>query len=155
MAEEITIDTYSCTACAHAFEAAEPPSECPRCRVAGGHRAFPNRKTVTTASQNDAFRTGMVVGGCPFPGTVVTTSGVSDRGRGFVTDAILAAAFDTNFSEDNDPYGERDFGTITVQGERLYWKIDYYDADREYGSDDPSDPAKTHRVLTILFPSEY
>ena len=48
-----------------------------------------------------------------------------------------------------------DFGTVTVQGEKLYWKIDYYDADREYGSDDPSDPAKTHRVLTILFPSEY
>ena len=155
MAEEITIDTYSCTACAHAFEAAEPPSECPRCRVAGGHRAFPNRKTVTTASQNDAFRAGMVLGGCAIPGSVVVTSGVHDRGRDFQTDAYLAVAFDTAFSEDNDPWGTRDFGTVTVRGEKLFWKIDTYDANRVYGSDDPSDPATTHRVLTILFPSEY
>ena len=72
-----------------------------------------------------------------------------------MTNAILAAAFDTNFSEDNDPWGIRDFGTVTVQGEKLYWKIDCYDANREFGSDDPSDSALTHRVLTILFPSEY
>ena len=155
MADATTVDTYTCTACDHAFTADDQPTTCPKCRVHGGYRNFPSAKTALTARQNDAFRTGMVVGGCPFPGTVVTTSGVSDRGRGFVTDAILAAAFDTEFSEDNDPWGTRDFGTITVQGERLYWKIDYYDADREYGSDDPSDPVLTHRVLTLLFPSEY
>lgn len=97
----------------------------------------------------------MVVGGCPFPGTVVGTSGVRDRGRDFVTGAILATAVYTEFSEDNDPRGTRDFGTVTVQGDKLYWKIDTYDADREYGFDDPSDPARTHRVLTLLFPSEY
>lgn len=150
-----TVDAFTCTACGHRFEAADMPTECPKCRVHGGYRNFPSDKTATTARQNDAFRAGMVVGGCPFPGTVVVTSGVSDRGRDFVTNAIMAAAFDTAFSEDNDPWGTHDFGTVTVQGEKLYWKIDYFDAAREYGSDDPSDPAKTHRVLTILFPSEY
>ena len=150
-----TVETFTCTACAHSFEAAEQPTECPKCRVHGGYRNFPSHKTSTIARQNDSFRAGMVVGGCPFPGTVVVTPGVRDRGRDFVTGAILAAAFDTAFSEDNDPWGTRDFGTITVQGERLYWKIDYYDANREFGSDDPSDHTKTHRVLTLLFPSEY
>ena len=150
-----TVDTFTCTVCGHRFEAADQPTECPKCRVHGGYRTFPSDKTLTLARQNDAFRTGMVTGGCPFPGTVVVTSGVSDRGRDFVTNAILAAAFDTAFSEDNDPWGTRDFGTVTVQDDKLYWKIDTYDADRDYGSDEPSDPARTHRVLTLLFPSEY
>ena len=151
----ITVEIFTCTVCGHRFEAAEQPSECPKCRVHGDYRNFPSDKTATTARQNDAFRAGMVVSGCPFPGTVVVTSGVRDRGRDFETAAYLAVAFDTAFTEDNDPWGSRDFGTVTVQGEKLYWKIDYFDAAREYGSDDPSDPARTHRVLTILFPSEY
>ena len=150
-----TLDTYVCGYCAAEQSAEAVPCTCPHCGHFGPERDFPTRKAMTLRQQNDSFRAGLIVGGCPFPGTVVTTSGVSDRGRGFVTDAILATAFDTDFSEDNDPWGTRDFGTITVQGERLYWKIDYYDADREYGSDDPSDPVLTHRVLTILFPSEY
>ena len=150
-----TVETFTCTVCAYRFEAADQPTECPQCRVHGSARNFPSDKTLTTARQNDAFRTGMAVGGSPLPGTVVMTSGVSERGRDFQTNAILAAAFDTAFTEDNDPWGTRDFGTVTVQGERLYWKIDYFDAAREYGSDDPADPSRTHRVLTILFPSEY
>jgi hypothetical protein len=36
------------------------------------------------------------------------------------------AAFDS-FTEDNDPYGERDFGAIELGSERYFWKIDYYD----------------------------
>ena len=145
-----TVETFTCTACAHSFEAAEQPTECPKCRVHGGYRNFPSHKTSTIARQNDSFRAGMVVGGCPFPGTVVVTPGVRDRGRDFVTGAILAAAFDTAFSEDNDPWGTRDFGTVTVQGEKLYWKIDYYDADLAFGSEDPADPRVTVRVLTIM-----
>ena len=150
-----TLNTYVCGYCAAEQLAEDGPCTCPHCGHFGPMRDFPTRQVLTTARQNDAFRAGMVVGGCPFPGSVVVTSGVRDRGRDFVTGAILAAAFDQDFSEDNDPYGDRSFGIVTVQGERLYWKIDYYDADQEQGSDDPSDPGRTHRVLTILFPSEY
>jgi hypothetical protein len=31
----------------------------------------------------------------------------------------------------------------------------YFDADLQYGSDDPADPAVTTRVLTILLPEDY
>ena len=44
---------------------------------------------------------------------------------------------------------------IEVEGDKLFWKIDLYDRALEYGSPEPTDPAQTHRVLTILFPSEY
>ena len=151
----LAVEAYTCTVCAYRFDAKEQPTICPNCRTAGGNRTIPSRKTLTIASQNDSFRTGMVVGGCPLPGTVVVTSGVSGRGRDFQTAAYLAAAFDKTFTEENDPWGDHSFGVVTVKGERLYWKIDYYDAAQEYGSDDPADPARTYRVLTILFPSEY
>jgi hypothetical protein len=27
----------------------------------------------------------------------------------------------------NDPYGEHDFGSFELAGEKFFWKIDYYD----------------------------
>ena len=59
------------------------------------------------------------------------------------------------FTPDNDPYGEHDFGAVECQGERALFKIDYYDKTMDYGSEDPADPEKTTRVLTVMKPSEY
>lgn len=61
-----------------------------------------------------------------------------------------------NFTPEIDPDGEHDFGTIDISdvGE-IYWKIDYYaDEQMKWGSEDPSDPAQTFRVLTIMFADE-
>ena len=57
----------------------------------------------------------------------------------------------------NDPYGEHDFGAISTPGdESVFWKIDYYADDRvEYGADDPGDPSRSFRVLTIMLATEY
>ena len=63
-------------------------------------------------------------------------------------------AFDA-FSADNDPHHEHDFGSFELEGEKLFWKIDYYDSDLTYGSEDPNDVEKTHRVLTIMLASDY
>jgi hypothetical protein len=41
------------------------------------------------------------------------------------------------FTPDNDPHGERDFGAFNHQGEKVFWKIDYYDKDLRFESDDP------------------
>lgn len=58
-----------------------------------------------------------------------------------------------DFTTDNDPYGEHDFGAITWHGERTYWKIDYYDQNLEYWCD-PQDPA-CRRLMTVLLASDY
>jgi hypothetical protein len=61
----------------------------------------------------------------------------------------------TDFNPDNDPHGEHDFGSFEIEGNRIFWKIDYYDRAMEFGSEDPADPAVTTRVLTILLAEEY
>ena len=60
-----------------------------------------------------------------------------------------------NFTDDNDPYGEHDFGGLEWDGETIFWKVDCYDSDLLMGSPDPTDPAVTTRVLTIMLASEY
>ena len=60
-----------------------------------------------------------------------------------------------DFTEDNDPYGEHDFGSFDHNGEKIFWKIDYYDKTYQYGSEDPSNPEVTNRVMTIMLAEEY
>ncbi len=72
------------------------------------------------------------------------------------------------FTPDNDPYGERDFGAIHQASDgswttarpkealqKVLWKIDYYDPSLQWGSEDPTNPAVTRRVLTIMLAEEY
>ena len=82
----------------------------------------------------------------------------------------LIETFDA-FDEDNDPHGERDFGCVYQladgrwtterprvrddERERVFWKIDCYDRDLQFGSDDAANPAITRRVLTIMLSDEY
>ena len=61
----------------------------------------------------------------------------------------------TDFTADNDPHGERDFGAFEHNGTRIFWKIDYYAPNMEHGSENPADPTQTVRVLTIMRASEY
>jgi len=73
----------------------------------------------------------------------------------FVMLAIRAVQAFAAFTPDNDPYGEHDFGAFDLAGQRLFWKIDYYDRDLRSGSENPADPGVTTRVLTIMLASEY
>jgi hypothetical protein len=68
---------------------------------------------------------------------------------------LLIAGYDFSKSLDDDPYGERDMGWLDFMGERIMFKIDYYDLTREFGSENPADPAITSRVMTIMLASDY
>ena len=104
---------------------------------------------------NDAFRTHPFIGARLSEDELVITSGVADHGNDFIDRAVNAVRQFSNFTGDNDPHGEHDFGSFELDGTELFWKIDYYDRDLKYGSPDPADPAVTRRVLTILLAEEY
>jgi hypothetical protein len=59
-----------------------------------------------------------------------------------------------DFEAGSDPYGEHDFGAIQLDGARFLWKIEYYNRELDGGSEDPSTPTKTTRVLTVMLASE-
>ena len=48
-----------------------------------------------------------------------------------------------SFEEGNDPYGERDFGKVEVDGEKYFFKFDYVDDNWEFHK------VNGNRVLTI------
>ena len=107
--------------------------------------------------QNDAFRQHPEMA-IPYgiKGQIVMTRGIAALETNPPDAiAILVKTFD-EFTEDNDPHGEHDFGAFEHDGQRIFWKIDYYADERcEFGSEDPADPALTYRVLTIMLAEEY
>ncbi|AOF98965.1 hypothetical protein BSY18_3386 [Blastomonas sp. RAC04] len=71
-------------------------------------------------------------------------------------DAIIRAVRQfSNFNTDNDPHGEHDCAVVVVPGYRIIWKIDYYPNDDGCADLDPTDPATTRRVITIMLAEEY
>jgi hypothetical protein len=86
-------------------------------------------------------------------GTVVLTQGVDSLPANTKARLLAAVRSFSNFTKDNDPHGEHDFGAFELVGRTFFWKIEHYDAACEFGSEDPSDLAKTTRVLTIMLAS--
>jgi hypothetical protein len=106
-------------------------------------------QTERIAELNDLLRKTFI------GGRIVITAGIAAMPEPDQA-AILAKvqAFDA-FSPDNNPHGQRDFGSFSHNGARVFWKIDYYDPSLTWGSEDPADPAKTARVLTVMLALEY
>jgi hypothetical protein len=98
---------------------------------------------------NDAFRTTMT------GGRVMMTAGVDALPSDVKAMVIRRVATFTAFTADNDPHGEHDFGSFELGGRKFFFKLDYYDLAVEFGSEDPADPNKTTRVLTIMLAEEY
>jgi Protein of unknown function (DUF3768) len=107
-------------------------------------------QAIAIAELNDRLRRGDHRLGKWVTSEIVSNSSSEEQQELF----RLVRTFD-NFTPENDPYGERDFGSVELNEEKYLWKIDYYDSKFEYGSEDPSDPAQTGRVLTIMHSSEY
>ena len=88
-------------------------------------------------------------------GRVMMTAGVDALPSDAKAMVIRRVATFSEFTPDNDPHGEHDFGSFDLAGRKFFFKIDAYDANMEFGSEDPADPSKTTRVLTIMLASEY
>lgn len=93
---------------------------------------------------NDAFRKNSVAQ------YTVTTAALARVG---LMDIVFAVRHFSEFNEDNDPYGEHDFGSLVLSSEKLFWKIDYYDQELQ-GWCDPLSP-QCRRVLTVMLAEEY
>jgi Protein of unknown function (DUF3768) len=68
---------------------------------------------------------------------------------------IVGTALITDFCHANDPYEEHDFGSFEVDGQTIFFKIDYFDKALASHSPDPTDPSVTERVITIMLAEEY
>jgi len=88
-------------------------------------------------------------------GRVLATQGVASLSQSVRSRLMEAVTQFTDFSKDNDPYGEHDFGAVEIEGERFFWKIDYYDTEYEGLSPDPLDQSVTRRVMTVMRADEY
>lgn len=88
-------------------------------------------------------------------GKVMLTSGVNELGPDTVLEILTKVRLFHEFNEANDPYGEHDFGSFEHKGEKFFFKIDYYNADETCGSEDPSDPSQTSRIMTVMLANEY
>ena len=88
-------------------------------------------------------------------GSAVVTPGVAALGAEAVQRIVRAIAVFDDFHHDNDPHQEHDFGAFEVEGNKLFFKIDYYDRTFTMHSDNPADPAVTERVITIMLAEEY
>ena len=98
---------------------------------------------------NDNFRTTFI------GGHVVMTQGVSELPLDTKARALIAVRSFDQFTSDNDPHREHDFGSFEIEGETYFFKIDYYALDMDGGSEDPADPEKTTRVITVMRADEY
>ena len=98
---------------------------------------------------NDNFRKTFI------GGQVLLTAGIvamSPEDKAIIVS--LVQNFD-NFNKGNDPYGEHDFGSFDYKDEKILFKIDYYDLNNEFMSENPADPTVTNRALTIMTAYEY
>jgi len=99
--------------------------------------------------QNDAFR--RTFSG----GKVVMTASVAALPAIARAKALLEVTRFSNFNKENDPHGEHDFGNFELVGWKFYWKIDLYNSTMDGGSEDPTDPEKITRVLTLMLAEDY
>ncbi len=100
-------------------------------------------------NRNDIFRRGMIQDNRH---RIVLTQGVAycENKERIVE---LVRDFDS-FTGGNDPYEEHDFGMIEVNGQKYFFKIEYYDLNYEWGVD-PHETSEYALLMTIMRADEY
>ena len=108
-----------------------------------------NAKTARIQQLNDEFRQRLT------GGIAVMTPGIAALGPIAVERIVKTIQVFDEFCHDNDPWSEHDFGAFEADGEKIFFKIDYFDKGLRAHSPDPANPAVTERVLTLMLASEY
>ena len=98
---------------------------------------------------NDNFRKTFI------GGRVMLTYGIKTKTHDEIAEILEKVRSFDNFTTANDPQGEHDFGSFDYKGQKIFFKIDYYDLNYEYMSENPANSTITNRVLTIMLASEY
>src|ERR1700755_84368 len=98
---------------------------------------------------NDALRHTLATG------VAVMPPGVAALGEEAAARIIKTIAVFDDFCHANDPHEEHDFGSFEAEGTTIFFKIDYFDRSLNYHSPDPTDPAVTVRVITVMLAGAY
>jgi len=106
-------------------------------------------KTARVRALNDQLRQNFA------EGLAVMTPGVAALGAEAVARIVKTIAVFDDFCHANDPHQEHDFGEFDADGQRILFKIDYFDESLTFHSPDPADPVVTKRVITIMLAEEY
>ena len=106
-------------------------------------------KTVRIQQLNDEFRQRLI------GGIAVMTPGIAALGPAAVERIVRTVQVFDDWSHDSDPWQEHDLGAFEAEGERIFFKIDYFDKGLRAHSPDPSNPAVTERVITLMLADEY
>ena len=110
------------------------------------HSRFVNPRVDRVRALNDALRTTLT------GGRVMFTQGVAALGQEVQRQIIEALRRYDEFDSDNDPYGEHDFGMLTVRGHEFLFKIDLYE---EPFVNSGNEEKMITRILTIMLAEEY
>ena len=101
------------------------------------------------ATLNDNFRRSFI------NGEVLLSAGIAAMSSEDKANIVSLVQHFDDFNEGNDVYGEHDFGSFDYKGNKIFWKIDYYDEKMYGGSENPADPTKTTRILTIMLAEDW
>lgn len=112
--------------------------------------------TARIRQLNDALRTARdPIAALTMNGSLVITRSIVDRGPVFIARCVDAVRRFDDFDQHNDPWAEHDMAFLDADGERIFFKVDYYDRDLAHLSPDPADAGVTRRVLTIGLADDY
>jgi Protein of unknown function (DUF3768) len=154
--EHVSKDAWACWNPATGLWELETTFDHEYCHLCEGDTSFVWQQVEQVSSRrlralNDKFRRE----GAGADRSVVITAGVLALGDDFIIAALQAIRDFDAFTDASDPWGEHDYGKVTVDGQPVFWKIDYYDLSLAARSNNPANEGETHRVLTVMLPSEY
>jgi hypothetical protein len=81
---------------------------------------------------NDDFRQNFV------GGVVTLTAGIAALGEEVRAEVLNRVRNYKSFTQDNDIFGEHDFGSFKIMDTVYFWRIEYYDKNMKFGSPDRS-----------------